>query len=777
MTKWVAPQTLDPTKVKVVITTKWSGTAYKSVTIRRVESYSVSSQLDSDADPWQIEIGNPDKDLNPTLARDNEVRVQVYGAGPTGNVPLLSGITDDVSYSEQGTLILSGRDMSCIAVDSDHFPFIYRGMSPTKIIQMEAQAIKCANKFQITKIVGGPLQQFTDGSEKYWEFWYRMVRKDGMWIWMLADGTLVISKLNYNDPPVYRFISGTAKNSGNDGIMVESVNWHKSTQTRIGKLGIEWRTQNTTATGKPSLSMFEDVTNRDWLKRPNKIIQDKHVTSQQSAYKSAVEELFETRVGAIEISLTVQDPGFMIRQNRMATVDIPEMGLKGDWFVVGSTVHGDTNGFLQEVRLREKKFAISKRVPDDPVWQKDTTDTSGNAGEPSGKAAAAIFKQMNGHNDWWDCYVAAAQKWHGAYDWMLFMATLLAITDHETGFTNERSLQTGDGKGNHGTPPGKGHRVWEDIRPATPQELATFHEDFSNEGGDGYLPRGWNCAVGPMQLFDTNIKQEADTMGGGAVDEFFGNRWNPCDNIMAAAHLLITKARTVSTTGASQADLWAGVCRYGGFSNPDCPYGKDIAHRVLVDPNWLQLVQDAWNSVEPATGGTGSPPGTYTSPFNKSDYNLLGLNRIDMGIDYSAPFGTPILAMGEGVICVVNHSREGQSVNEWPPFVSYILSDPTGDHYQEIVYVAENIRIGNFKSGDKVSTGDQIAIFTGGIETGFAANTTGDSTCVEDPEPHANNRMGKAFSRWLVELGCPISNKPADPGPGTTHSECKGKVP
>ena len=74
MPKWIPPQTLDPTKVKAVITTRWAGTAYKSATIRRVESYQVSSNLDSDADPWSIEIGNPEADRTRSARRASNLR-------------------------------------------------------------------------------------------------------------------------------------------------------------------------------------------------------------------------------------------------------------------------------------------------------------------------------------------------------------------------------------------------------------------------------------------------------------------------------------------------------------------------------------------------------------------------------------------------------------------------------------------------------------------------------------------------------------------------------
>jgi len=713
---WTPPQTFDPTKVKALITTKWSGTAYKSATIRRVEQYTISSQLDSDADPWTLDLGNTTADLNSILARDNEVRVQIFGASTKTTLPILTGIMDDATYSEDGTIQLSGRDMSCIPVESDHWPNIYRGLSPTKIIEMEARALKCATKFQITEISGGPKRQQTDGSEKYWEFWYRMVRKDGYWIWMLANGTLVVSKLNYNDPPIYTFAAEDVA-KGSD-IPVVSFAWHKTTQGRIGKLGVEWRTQNVIATtGKPSLTTYDDVNIKDWLKRPNKIIQDKHAVSQQSAYKVAVEELFESRVGAIEITLTVRDPGFLIQQNRMAKVNLPEYDLKSDWFIVGSTLRGGTEGMLQEVRLREKKFAISKRVPDDPVWTKDPTANQ-NPGMPSGAAGKAILGQMKNHPEWFECFLAAAQKWHGLYDLAFFMATLLAVCDHETGFTNERSDDSNDGSGNTIPAPGEHHVEWTDIRTTnpTPSELDNWKRNFANTGGDGYIPRGYDNAVGPMQLFSKFIKEEADQYEGGKVDEFFGNRWNPCDNIMAAAHLINIQAKT---TNGSQADMWAGICKYGGFTDPHCAYGQDIRNRVLNDPGWLQLVQDALSSIPPEGQGTGQwvfPVDGFTA-FNFKDgggpcahVGENGPNDIwqdNSAHDIMAAGGTKIYALSDGEITGIGSSQSAgpgghafgiyltaDDNSEW--YYAHMTGDPTGNSItQPPVFDHKKVRAGD----------------------------------------------------------------------------------
>jgi len=717
-------QSLDPTKVKAIITTRWSGSAYKSATIRRIESYSISSQLDSDADPWSLDVGNPDADLNPVLTRDNEVRVQVFGAGQNTTVPLLNGFMDDVTYTEQGTLSMTGRDMSAIPVDSDHFPMVYRNMSPTKIIELEARELGFS-RFSIQKINGGPLKQETDGSEKYWEFWYRMVRKDGYYIWVTAAGTLVVSKLHYNYAPAYSFAS--AKVATKKDILVESMSWHKTTQGRFHRLGMVWRQQAVATGSKPSITILKDPGTNYWLKQPQKLVEDKHVSNVKTANKYGQEEIYESKVGAIEITLTVQDPGFLIQQDKVAFVNLPEYGIKGNWYVVGSTIRGDTSGFQQDVRLRERHIAISERVPDDPVWTKDTKTTTDGGTFPSGQAAKNLYDNMRGKEDWWPCFLNAGKDFAGKFDIALFTAYLLAICDHETGFTNERSVQFATLDGNsHMTAPGEHWREWKDIRPNyTTQEYAKFRTDFCNEGGDGVVPSGYEAAVGPMQLFTPSFKREADTLTGGGVNELFGDRWTPCNNISVAAKALAEKAVTVK---GSEVDLMIGVCKYGneGFDpkTGQCGYSIDIHHRVHVSPNWLQLVQDALASVQPGSGG--QPQGKWVFPVDgQTAYNFNdgggpcghvwenGANDIwqdNSAHDIMAKGGTKIYALSDGRIGSIGSSQssgpgghaygiyiESSDGSEW--YYAHMTGDSTGNSI-----VAPKVG-----QGDKIVAGDLVA--------------------------------------------------------------------
>lgn len=627
----MADRVLDPTAVHVVLTTRWAGTAYRSSTIRRVESYQVETALDSDADSWAIELGNLTGDLNALLARDNEVRTQIYGAGDKRTF-LVTGIMDDANYSEQGTIILNGRDLSAIPVDSDHYPDSFRGMNAPDIIRQEAESLGMTTKFRLSK-AGGPKTQLTDGSEKYWEFWYRMIRKEKQWLWTEPDGTLVSSVLNYAASPKYKFASVSVAKA--DEIPVMSFQFRKTTQNRFGQVAIVWRSQTQLASGAPpNIHLQDDPTIKAWRKKPQKIIEDKHAKTKQEASKMADEEIYESKVGALEILVTVPDPGFLIDQNNMARLRLPEYGISGEWFVVGTIIRGDTSGFVQDIRLREKNFAISERVPDDPEWDKTTAAADNPTGEIGAGAwpTTGVAKYMGDHPEWWDCFFKAANEWRGSFAQDLFMATLLAICDHETGFANIRSNNQADGNGNEMPAPGQHGVEWYDIRSQSPTtaELEDWKMNFANEGGDGYLT--WDCAVGPMQLY--SAKAEADQHNGGKVDEFFGKRWSACDNIWEAAKLLHSK---ISYQSGKEDDLWAGVCAYGGWS-PGCSYGQNIKERVHSGPpsgGWLAMVDEALASgsaqIDPATQQPSSPGSAASFAKTLQAYYAQGKFHDDNG--------------------------------------------------------------------------------------------------------------------------------------------------
>lgn len=142
--------------------------------------------------------------------------------------------------------------------------------------------------------------------------------------------------------------------------------------------------------------------------------------------------------------------------------------------------------------------------------------------------------------------------------------------------------------------------------------------------------------------------------------------------------------------------------------------------------------------------------------------------RTDQGVDYWAALGSPIRAMGDGVV------TRATLDSGWPGggCVQYRLTG-RGSHKGEEVYVAEFI-VPRVSVGEWVSKGQTIAHFsrdwTGhvGIETGFIRPGTHEP-CSPDSSGR-QTEAGRCFARWLHQLG---RSTQQDPGSGSTHSPCR----
>jgi hypothetical protein len=141
--------------------------------------------------------------------------------------------------------------------------------------------------------------------------------------------------------------------------------------------------------------------------------------------------------------------------------------------------------------------------------------------------------------------------------------------------------------------------------------------------------------------------------------------------------------------------------------------------------------------------------------------------RTDQGVDYWAAKGSRIRAMGN---CEITRAT---TKSGWPGggCVQYRLTGP-GSHQHEEVYVAEFIAP-LVHVGQWVRKGDTVAVFTAdwttqvGIETGWVKRGTNEP-CSTDTSGRAT-AGGKAFARWLHQLGRPTRD---DPGAGDTHCPC-----
>src|SRR5262245_25728884 len=549
--------------VQALITTKWGTNSYRAMALPFVENYYIDSSLDNDADTWQISIGDPHGNYIDMFDRDTEVRVQLFGVGQQGeNAGLITCIADEISYDEVGTITLTGRDLSSLATDSVVMAQKWQSIRAWALIEQQAKEIG----FKATRLARGKIVKKifkTDGSETYWEFWYRLYRAEKMWIWCESDGMLVASTLNYGAKPSY--LIGTPPDDLPEIVRktylpVDTAEIRKTTHAGVYEVVVLGHKGDVGFT-----EVAKDPTIKDWLKKPRKLIEDPDAHTAKAARKAAWDEIFEGKVGSRELKVTMPDPGYIVRQNRIARVRIPMMNISGEWFVVGIRIQGGPNGFLQEIRMREKQYALTRRVPEEPK----TTRQTRVSGEEVLYGIGEGISGVGGLPDDWTMYfVRAAQKWHGPWDYALFLSCLLAMCEHETGFRNVRQ---------HGGP-GADSAVWYPYgktalgvtikvpgQPAVHGEVeprAEYERKFANNSGGKYnVP--FEMGVGPMQLTDRGLKEAADNLlKAGHIDEFEGGRWHPEHNIMKAAELLRSYLKQISQDSGRDDQIWMGVMAY-----------------------------------------------------------------------------------------------------------------------------------------------------------------------------------------------------------------------
>ena len=657
---------LNPNKCRAVIATEWDeGHKYRRITFDTIESYWIDSAFDNDADQWEITLGDPDFQLRDLLKRDAEVRVQIFGLGESVDY-LHTGFADEISFTTTGgSWSITGRDMSALAVDSTAPPKVYKHVRAANLIGSMARHLGIDGKLNLKKT---PVykREYTDGSETYWEFWYRMLRKDQMWLWAGADGSLNAGDLNYNDAPTYFFgepPSNVSRRVAERYIPVEEGDFTKNIRGRVHEVWVQGTKGDTGFVGKAS-----DPSTRHWVKKNLKIVDDATVQNQKAAVRHAWEELFEAKVGELEYKIVIGDPKFFIRQNRIARLRLPGI-IDKEFFVVGTKVQADTQGFIQEVRLREKQFAASRRVPDDPkLAYPPTREQTKNVG----------VNLATGNQQWGDYFVAAAREFCGSWDFNLFLATLLGICDVETGFTNERVLT-----GIHN------HLEWFDFKAKKdfPDDPIVSHGLTYGEWKLAFENENPDRAVGPMQLYTLAYKHWADDwFKPNNRDQYRGGRWHPKFNIRAAARAFAGK---LAGLPPKDENIWIGVRAYNGSGPAAEKYAKDVKNKVLKTPGYLQQVQSAYQAAQkvrdqgnvgPAiqqpvgSGPLGKGfayqknvigyPGVGTHSFSAAPNNW----QSDNAVDITCSKGTPVYAVHDGTL------------GNWGvlPGSGIVVRDPTG---------------------------------------------------------------------------------------------------
>ena len=589
--------------VRAVVMAEVGTRGYREYPTENAIAFTVDGAMDTDSDAFSLDIGDPFNSLRKLINRDTEVRAAIFTGQTDARariVQLAWGVADTVQMSsDDHYLSMEGRDYTSIAVDSHHPPGQWNHIRPHTFVTRDAKKLHIP-ELQLAKVSAIP-KFYTDGSETYWEVWYRMYRKKKMWIWAEPDGTLIADTLNYDTQPRYYFGVPKDKSNSRFFIPVERcvVISSKQRAAEVWVFGERDGGQGNDPVG--FIGKAKDPSIKSWKRQPLKILQASRAKNSAEARREAWEEIFEGKVGALEIVLTVPDPGFVIKQNEMAQVRIPDLDLHGRFFVVGNQVQGGPDGYRQIVRLREKNFAVSKRIPTDPQLNKDPGDQ-----RISGTVGGAL--RMAPNVRWGNAFASASQEFHDGWPMAMFLGVLLSICHHETHFKNVRG---GDGDREWYPKPiiGQGgDRKYADDPPSgnivTAADVQLWKKRFANKQSNPLNPRypSSECAVGPMQLVTPGYKVWADEYGG-LHDEYGGGRWNPNANIRAGARAFAGKLSGLDPQKTS--NIWIGVERYyGGTAAATAAYRRAV--KALYEDIYKAIAEGAIEQ------GSELPPGEGT---------------------------------------------------------------------------------------------------------------------------------------------------------------------
>jgi cell wall-associated NlpC family hydrolase len=567
---------------KAIVTVQKGKGGLTQYGVRRVESYTTDESMDQDADTFTVQIDDSNRELEAALDRDNEVRVNLFINNAADRfVPIFTGLADTVERDQTYLMTITGRDTpSALAVDTDALPQRWKNVMPQAFIQGQAHTLGISTT-EIAKM-SRINSLYTDGTETVWAFWYRIARMREMYMWTnhLSGGTLIVDKLGYSLSPSYLFgdpPKGFPRNEWQPIEQIDQISTKQGRQRRViiyGKTAKKGKVLGFAINGQAI-----DTTIRNWKRQPTSVLTSTVDNTVAELHKRAGALVFEGIVGALEWQLTIHDQGQLIQQNKMCRINMPHYMLVGNYFVVGVTRTGNANGMTQVVRIREKGFALSKRVPDAPVLAKTSTSVSDDY-----KPATSISASLSSSGiRWADSFVRATREYGGSWDFAVFLGALLSMCDIETGFHNIRQDSSGPSHIEWYQPP-SAPNAFGSADLLNPNAFGTadllnptygtgamrkYSLDFANEPNNPDNPMAPNQAgVGPMQLTDQSIKDFADNLGwngAAAKGELDGGRWNPDSNIRAAGYLLFQKGLIQPVTDPTQADqIWINVERYNG---------------------------------------------------------------------------------------------------------------------------------------------------------------------------------------------------------------------
>lgn len=324
-------------------------------------SYSIDSDLMIPADAWSFELGPVVGDLPSALAEGRDVKIKV------GDQTVMSGRIDTLGHevSRQGrSLAIGGRDGAAVLVDCSAPVFVSRLVSLDEIVAKVVRPLGIV-KVRIDADATTRREKVNvEPGEAAWDTLQHAAEASGLWPWFDPDGTLVVGRPDYTQPPVATLV---LKLDGRENNLV-SLAESRDISRRFSEVTVLGQAHGTpTETGKHNIKATARDSGVAWY-RP-RIVTDHEADSLAVAQARGRKIISDARLHGYGLVATLN--GHAVD----ASAATPLLWAPGQRVHVISEAHAiDALFFVMARRFtggRDRAARTQLTLKEDGVWQLD----------------------------------------------------------------------------------------------------------------------------------------------------------------------------------------------------------------------------------------------------------------------------------------------------------------------------------------------------------------------------------------------------------------------
>lgn len=322
-------------------------------------SYSIDSDLMIPADAWSFELGPVVGDLPKQLVEGKEVKVKM--GEEVVMVGRIDTMTDDVSRQGRN-LSLTGRDRAAVLLDCSSPIFVSKQVSLADVMA------KVVRPFGITRTRIDADKTLTrekinvEPGENAWDTLQNAAEANGLWPWFSPDGTLIIGRPDYTQPPVATL---KMKRDGGENNLV-SLSESRDVSRRFSEVTVLGQSHGTTLEeGKHNIKATVRDSGLTWY-RP-KILTDHEADSLAVASARGLKFIADARLNGYTLTAAVNGHAVDMAAAK------PMLWTPGQRVHLVSEPHGiDATFFIMARRFtggRNQPARTVLTLKEDGVWQ------------------------------------------------------------------------------------------------------------------------------------------------------------------------------------------------------------------------------------------------------------------------------------------------------------------------------------------------------------------------------------------------------------------------